>query len=744
MKSLIKVTMLLACLLFYNQLKAQTPILKGVVKGADQSKEPSPLPGAVVLWIGTDNAVPTNENGAFELPVNVTLPHKLLVSFIGYKTDTILVVDSEKFINIILNAAIDLKQIDVTARNQTTDISTLKLINSELIKEGELQKAACCNLSESFETNPSVDVNYSDAVTGAKEIQLLGLSGIYTQTLTENIPALRGLAVPYGLNYVPGPWMESIQVSKGAGSVANGYDAITGQINIEFKKPEKSDPFFLNLFADNEGRVELNTINNISLNKKWKYMLLAHGSFMDKKSDHNGDGFLDQPLTKQLNFYNRLFYHSGNKLEGQVGVKGLYEDRLGGQTFFNPERDKGTTNYYGLRVTTKRFEIYTKSGLVYPKLHYKSMGLQTDFTYHNQEAYFGLKNYSGIQKSFYTNYSYINIIGTTENKIKAGVDFKYDNYSENYNDSVFERTESVPGVFAEYTFGGDDHKFGAIIGLRADNHNLFGNFISPRMHLKYNITPEVILRVSGGRGFRSPNPYADNIGVMASSKILSVIEKPQLEEAWNGGANLTLRYKLFGKEGSLAGDFYHTEFVHQLIIDQYSDPDAVLYYNLDGSSYATSFQVTLIYEVFKNMDMKIAYKTDNVKTDYLSLKAVAKPLVAKEKAMLNLAYKTNNELWIFDGTLQWEGAKPLPIMSGHNHDANSSAYSVDYFQLMAQVTKVFKKFEAYIGGENLLDYTQHNPIVGADNPFGNTFDATGVWGPIMGRKIYAGIRLSVK
>ncbi len=742
-RKLIYVSLVALMISGYKSLNAQSVQITGTVLGTELNGKKYSLPFANVFWEETLSGTSTDEKGFFKLAVIDTLPHNLIISYVGYYSDTIQVNDYRKKIEVQLKSQ-ELKTVQIISKRQTTEISTLKPINSELITEGELLKAACCNLSESFETNPSVDVNYNDAVTGSKEIQLLGLSGIYTQTLAENIPTLKGLAVPYGLNYVPGPWMSSIQISKGAGSVANGYEAITGQINVEFKKPEKTDHFFINLFQDDQGRSEFNSINNIFISKRWKYMLMTHADYIGKKSDHNNDGFLDQPLTKQINVYNRLFYNDGKKLEGQIGLKTLYEDRVGGQVNFNKSNDKGTTNSYGFGVVTKRAELYTKTGLIYPKTPYKSMGLQTSFTYHEQDAFFGLKKYSGNQKSAYFNFSHINIISTTDHHIKAGADYKYDDYNESYNDSAFFRIESVPGIFGEYTYGGESKKFGAILGARVDYHNLFGWLFTPRLHLKYNLSPEFIIRLSGGRGFRTPNPFADNIGVMVSSKKLLVLEKPNLEDAWNGGLNITTRFKFLNHEGSLALDYYRTEFKHQLIIDQYSRPDAVLYYNLIGKSYANSFQTTLTYELIDRLNIKLAYKLDDVHTDFLTQTNKLKPLVSRDKALVNFSFKTRKEFWIFDATLQWEGVKPLPATNSDAHHMLETNYSPDFYMMQAQVTRVFKTWDIYFGGENLLDFTQHNPIIASNSPFSSNFDASNVWGPIMGRKFYIGIRLSIK
>ena len=472
-------------------------------------------------------------------------------------------------------------------------------------------------------------------------------------------------------------------------------------------------------------------------------MLMLHGDYSGLKNDANDDGFLDSPLSKQLNVYNRFRFHSGKKLEGQGGVKVILEDKLGGQTNFNESTDKLTTNSYGIGVKTRRIEAYTKTGMVFPATPYKSMGLQLAATYHDQQSYFGLKEYNGTQQSFYANYLYVTMIKSTDHKIKLGIDYKYDWYDETYNQSPLKSTEQVPGASAEYTFDYRE-KFGVIAGARIDYHNKYKWIYTPRLHLKYNFTPEVIVRVSGGKGFRTPRIYADNIGVMASSKTLVVLEEPEPEIAWNTGANMAVRFKLFEHEGAWSIDYYYTNFQNQFIVDQYSNPYSVLYYNLRGTSYANSFQTTLTYELVTGLALKAAYKLDDVHTNYLELKSTSKPMISRNKGLLNLGYETPRKKWRMDATAQLEGAKPLPVKSGENNTVFVKKFSPSFAIVNAQVTKVFKKWELYGGIENLLGYTQKNPIISANNPFSNEFDATNVWGPVSAQKMYVGMRMSFR
>lgn len=727
-------------------LKITGQQINGEVMSMEKNGDMASLVGASVVLQGTAKATVTDENGKFQLSVE-SFPATITVSYIGYKSDTLTIKNSQPLM-IHLKPAIDLKQADVVEKTDALGLSTLKPFNAETITQKELLKAACCNLSESFETNPSINVNYTDAVTGAKEIQMLGLSGIYMQMLAENIPTMRGLGQTFGLNYVPGPWMESIQITKGAGSVVNGYESLTGAINIEFKKPEDTPRGYINLYRASTGNTEFNGIYNQKLNSKWSTMLLLHGDILQRKMDHNDDLFLDAPLVKQINAYSRWRYHSGNKLEAQIGLKALSEQRDGGQVYFDINTDKGTTKHYGTQIKTNRVEFYTKTGLVFPEKPYKSVGWQNDFTYHDVKSFFGLKNYNGNQFSYYSNLIYQSIIHTTDHKYRIGASFLMDSYDEHYDEPQNEYSRNVlfavPGVFTEYTYEYLE-RFALVAGLRGDYHNEFGIFVTPRLNAKFNFTENLIVRASAGNSFRTANIIADNIGYMASGKVLIVKDALQPERAWNEGANITWKFHIANRDASLNTDFYRTDFTNQVIVDPYSDPNYIQFYNLDGKSYSQSFQVALNYELINQLNVRIAYKFDDVHITYYNLGTTEKPMVSRNKGLVNLAYETLNKKWRADFTAQFEGQKKLA--STHTHDGiteNPDKRSPAYVILNAQVTKVFRKFELYAGGENLTSYVQNDPIISADNPFDKTFDATDIWAPIMGIKIYGGFRMSIK
>lgn len=634
-----------------------------------------------------------------------------------------------------------LKEVIIKQQMSTTRTSLLKPMKVEEIGKGELLKAACCNLSESFETTPSVDVAFTDAVSGYKQVQMLGLAGPYTLITRENIPDIRGLASITGLTYTPGMWIEGMQLSKGTGSVVNGYESVAGQINIELRKPFEDDKLLLNLYQNTQGRSEGNLYGRKEFNEHLSTGLFLHGSSQWLKVDQNKDGFLDQPLNKQFILLNRWFYQAPKGWEVQAGLKGIYSSNTGGQWDYNSGEEQVVGKPWGYELNTKRAEGWAKIGKIFTQRKATSMGLQLSGVYHDQDAHFGTRIYDATQKSLYANFIFQTIINNTNHVIKGGLSTVLDDYNEHFESTPLSRTEIVPGAFVEYSYNYLD-KFNAVLGLRGDYDNIYGGFITPRLHLRYAPFKKTAIRASIGRAQRTANVLAENMGYMAGSRafIIPVSGSTfnlQPEVAWNFGLNLTQKFRLNYRDGAIGIDYYDTHFQNQVVADV-EQPGQVSFYNLAGKSYAHSLQAQLDYELIHNLSMRLAYRWYQVMTDYTSgLKE--KPLVAANRAFANFGYETNNS-WKFDYTIQWVGPKRLP--ASYN---TGSYYSPSFVQMNAQISKAFKNnLEVYVGGENLTNYMQSSPILGASDPYGKEFDASMIWGPVMGRNIYAGVRYSIK
>ena len=749
---------MLRYILLWGLLLPLTAFAQQFSKGTVVDEANLPLMGAEVYWNGTQIGVSTDDNGTFTLK-RTENSNTLVISYIGYKTKTIKVTNSEA-LHIQLEPQSALEEVVVTQKRANTMKSQWQVANLHTMSSGELLKAACCNLSESFSTNPSIDVNFSDAVTGNKQIKMLGLTSPYILMAEENIPAMRGASQAYGLSFVPGTWIESIQITKGAGSVINGYESISGQINYEIEKPINARPFFLNLYTSEDSRYELNAHTKVKLSDKWATSLLAHGNVRQRKSDHNHDGFIDNPIGNQINLLNRWQYSNAEKgWVSFVNLNYMKDERQAGQIDYNPLTDKGTTNAWGSEVNSERFTLSNKTGYVFPDTTYKSIGLQNSFQSHRQDSYFGLNSYDIHQKSWYGNLIYNSIIGNTQHKFATGLSGTYDDYNEQLTTSAlagdFSRIDRSVGAFFEYTYDNLSN-FSFVAGIRADSHNNLGNFITPRFHLRYNPWKEATFRLSAGRGKRAANVIAENQQLLASSRQLHIIGgdggklyglNPEI--AWNYGASFLQAFKIWGKNAELSVDFYRTHFDNQVVVDLDHSPQQALFYNLNGKSFANSLQAEVSITPVKGLDFKAAYKYYDVQTQFTKGQ-LEKTLTPKHRWFANIAYETadthenNHSQWKFDVTFNWLGEQRLPSTATNPLPYRLSDYAPSFATLNAQITRVFSKtFEVYVGGENITNYKQANGILAADAPFGAYFDSTMQYAPAFGQMYYAGMRFKL-
>ncbi|MCD4737077.1 MAG: TonB-dependent receptor [Bacteroidales bacterium] len=729
------IIILWVCLICFSVSHAQH--LEGIVYESTGKNDKIPLTGVNVFWPGTFRGTVTDENGEFYIHAEQPGDTMLIVSYIGYTNDSLTLDTNNHYYEIVLNEIQILEEVVVSENQRSSFVSEIQPLHVQSLTGHELKKAACCNLSESFETNASVDVSYSDAVTGAKRIELLCLHGKYTQMMTENIPNLRGLSSTYGLGYIPGSWMESIQISKGTSSVVNGYESITGQINTEFKKPDNSEKFFLNGYINHIGKYEGNVFGSVKINDKWSTAIFGHAENFDNKIDRNGDSFLDQPLVRQFNVFNRWKYMN-DKHTAQLGINILNEERTGGQLEFDKAENPVNQPYYGINIKTNRYEVWGKTGYVFENLNNTSIGFVNSFTYYDQASLFGLTRYSGKEKTYYANLIFQSVLGSEKHKYSTGLSYIYDDYRESLSDSIFSRIENVPGAFFQYTYS-NEKNLTILAGIRADFHNNFGAFYTPRVHLKYNLDEHTIFRASGGKGYRTANIISENSFLLASSRKLKILEDPDQEKAWNYGVNLTRNFDIAERELSLNIEFYRTEFQNQVIIDRDSSPFEVNVYNLKGKSYSNSFQVEVAYELIKNLDLAAAFRINDVKMT-INDKLEREPLVNKYKGLLNLSYLTYLERWQFDFTTQLNGNSRLPKTSDLPEEYRKPMESPEYVIINSQITRYFRNWDIYLGVENLTDFRQTDPIIAPDDPYGPYFDSSVVWGPLMGRKFYLGIR----
>ncbi len=704
-----------------------------------------PLIGANIYWLGTTQGTVTNIDGQFELASNAS-SHKLVASYVGFIADTLDVLRLDASGIVINLSPLQIDEVEVAARKAGASMSRLETLTTIKITGDELCRAACCNLGESFETNASVDVNYTDATTGAKQIQLLGLSGRYVQMMTENIPNFRGISSPYGLSYVPGAWMESIQLSKGVGTVLNGYEAFTGQINVDYKKPTGNELLFVNVFGNSTGRAEANVNSSFHVSPHWSTAIMAHYSNDTHVTDENNDDYRDEPNAEQFNFVNRWNYSSEGGFNLNAGMKVVHELRTGGQTDFDGERPSSTL--YGVSVETNRVESWAKGGIVLSRPN-TSIGLVASYIYHDQNSFFGNRGYDGTQHSVYANAVYQSQMGSERHQFHSGFSVQGDRYNEGVNFNLSdgqqlndnEYDDYSGGLFYQYTYQIPD-KLTLMAGVRGDWHNHYNFFVTPRLHVRYQPFEHTIVRLAAGRGYRTSSVYAENNYLMASSRNWQVENPFMQEKAWNYGINITQYIDVWGRELMLNGEFYRTDFSDQLVIDYDESARTLSFYELRGKSYANNLQFETKYTPVNGLDVTAAIRWNDARQN-IGGEMMKRPFVSEYKGLVALSYATALKKWQFDASVQLNGGGRIPDTSENPLQYQRSTSFGSYQVYQAQVTKFFRKWQLYVGGENLGNFTQENPIIAGNDPFGTYFDGSMVWGPLMGRRFYAGIRVFI-
>ena len=718
-----------------------------------------PLPFAQVYHMEREKLIETDANGEFTLKLNARAT--LIATYVGYTRDTVVVEPGTAEARFYLTGENDLDESKVVAQQST--MPKLKSIKTEVITAAGLCKMACCALAESFENSASVTVGFSDAVTGARQIKLLGLSGTYTQMLDENRPVMRGIASPFGMSFVPGQWLESIQIAKGPSSVINGLEAITGQINMEHRKPTDETPLFVQLYGSSDAMFEANIASAIQFNEKWSMINMAHVGGTAYKMDHNQDGFRDEPQDLQLNFTSRWLYYAPSGMQIRFGGRFLNDDRLGGQ--MDATKDNAYNlqhNIWGSKIRNRGVNGYFKIGVPLAEDNHANIALVTDFNHHEFNSFFGLKNYDGRQNSAFANLIYQNEINEFH-KVEFGATWQYDDIRQGYGYDYltdFSRKEHAISGFGEYTYTWEE-ALTFVGGVNLEYNTLHGWLFAPRANVRWAPADWVTLRALGGRGYRTANIFTDNLGIFSTGKDFVIPDKLDLlEDAWTWGGNVTF-YLPFGAEDTetyLSFDYFHNDFNKQVVVDPERNMLAIEFYNLDGKSYTNTWQVDFSVNPLERFNITATFRYTDAKVTLKDQGLVERPMTSRYKGVLNMQFATAMNKWTFDFTAQLNGPMRIPRYAAEVWDMETSPV---YPMLYAQITRKFKGIDVYVGAENILGYRQHHAIIGAEDPFGlnfsdggmhtmtsssyipQIFDASNVWGPLMGRKIYIGLRYTL-
>ena len=743
-------------------------VLRGKVFEEVTPDQYSPLPGAFVMWKGGEDGVESDGFGFFQLETRKQRD-TLRVSMVGYETVEVLF-NGQSFLEIPLSPGVLLESADVVFEEKSQSVSLLDPLNIQLLSRKELCKAACCNLSEAFETNASVDASFTDAVTGTRQIHMLGLAGKYTQLLVDNLPGPRGLNVVQGMGFIPGPWIENIYISKGVGTVASGYESLTGQINVAHRNAETAEPLFVNVFLGGSGRMEFNHVSRHRVSRRWDTVLMSHGEYGQRVNDRNGtdvdgdgradgDGFLDAPLKKDVVIRNEWRFVGDRGWRGEFALMGVDMEREAGMF--------GASPLWKATTQIERIEAHAKVGYVLPGKEGRSWGSQWSATSHEHRHEFGNRTYHGVQNTFRGSILRMGFIGTESLKYSAGVSYLYDDYDEQgtwaspasalpgaVDPDTLRRTEHVPGAYLETTWNGNPRS-SVVAGLRVDRHNLWGTVVTPRIHARWSVTEQTSLKLVGGTGFRTPNVLMEELGVWASNRAWVIEDSLRPEQGWNVGLNVTSKFKLLYRDADLAIDGYWTEFQNRAVVDLDVDAHEVRISNLNSrESRSLTTQAELGWSLHRRWDMRLAYRFVHATTERTNAAeqgTLMDPYVPRHRAFTQWSYSSkpdaDGRLWNADFTVQWVGPQRIPRPDADFDDRLPSEFEADFVVVNGQLSRVFAPgVDVYFGVENILNYKQQSPIVGWElagqdaQAFAQNMDASLVYGPVFGRMIYLGGR----
>lgn len=719
-----------------------------VIKGKVTNNKNEPLSNAYVYWLGTNSVVATSESGDFELSVLNVKQKRLVASYVGYLADT-LDVGEESYVEIRLREVSELEEVVVSGQKNGIIMSNLKPIKVEQITTAELKKSACCDLAGCFETQNTVQAQTTNIITNSKELRILGLSGVYNQLLLDGLPMVQGLSYTYGVSGIPGVLVENIHISKGANSVVQGFESISGQINVEMKEPGHSDKALLNAYINSYLEKQFNVHYTLKKEKKWSNLTAVHVVQPANRIDNDEDGFLDLPLLTRYMIFNKWKY--GNEKRwgwySNIGASYLNEERIGGQKSYNSGSDKGSTSVYGQLVKINQPQVWTKTGYVFDD--FQKISLNIGAYTHNQKSYFGTVGYNARQTSVNSNIQYDLHFG--KNVLNMGFSYRYMNLKEDiaFTDTFLHRTysgnylknEKIAGFFAENTLYLFNDKLTWIAGARFDHHNNFGMIFTPRTLLKVDISPETSIRASIGKGWRTVSFFSENIGVLASSRDIVFVEELEPEKAFNYGINFTQKFTTTDESlsGYFSADLYRTDFQNQVFPDYDTDPRRVYVRNFKEKSTSNGFQAEVNFKLIKIYDVKFGYNFLDVFTEANGQKQTL-PFNPKHKFLATFSFKPKSNKFNFDVNMHWFGKQRLPDTHLNPVEFQRPDYSETYYLVNAQFTYNFKRFELYAGSENIFGFRQDRPIMSWQNPFGPYFDTSSAWGPTRGRDVYAGIR----
>lgn len=675
----------------------------------------------MMIGNGSQESILSDSLGYFSLS-EANLNQQIVIDAFGYQLDTFNVVALDSKYK--LSSVTDLETLTVSKKKKGSSIMFAKTIQTENITEKELYKAACCNLAESFETNPAVDASFSDGATGTKTIKLLGLGGKYALLSVENMPRIRGNNLYNGLAAIPGSWVESIQILKGNSSVSNGFEGMSGQINTQLKGLDHAKSIQeINSYVNSLGRYELNGINQIVHTDKLKSAILWNHSSWANKIDQNNDGFYEMPGSNQQNLLLRTKFSPSNKIHNQINLSYNRSEKNGGSDLYK----------FNLNLNEQNYGLFGKSGIVLNDPG-KSIGLQYSYNEYAFNGKIGNKSIDSKSEELYLNLMHQSYINNTNHGIKMGVSYLKEKLNDEvvYDDvdsSYYRFSRSIIGAFIEYT-GTLSDKDQLTVGLRTD---AYGNdfYLLPRLNYKHSFNNNLVYRLGAGRAIKSNYFLAENYGSMINNRrVYGLGNLIDPEDSYSLFNSVWYKFKIGYREASLLVEHHYQDFNNRYLA-HYQDNALVIKQHKKATN--QSFLVQFNYEVFPGFDLKVAYKYNEQKAEDLGFNQNNLWLLPKNRSFINMSYETRDN-WIFNATLNRIGRQFLPPVNLSDIPVNNEITA--FYKLGAQISKTHKRWRAYLGVENALNVRQENVWFGieSDSP-----EASISYLPPIGTVIHFGI-----
>lgn len=722
---------------FYGEVKDQQQVV---------------LPDAVVVWTGTSIGATTSETGEFVLPLpsdTTHLPLRLAVIY-GDAQDTFLIDDLHVYWSLEMTASVGLKEVVIKDAVSGAYISVLQPVKTEIINRAELRKAACCDLAGCFETQSTVQPTTTNILTNAKELRILGLSGVYNQVLLDGLPTVIGLTYTYGTGSIPGSMLENIWVVKGANSVAQGFEGMVGQITVYPREGGIAEPVTADVLLNSFGEQHYNAATAVKKNK-WSNYLALHYSHPGGKWDRDNDQLLDLPLLTRYGIYNKWRYRKENEKgwSSFVAARWVKEERIGGQTFFHPDADAGTSSAYGQILRYQQPELLTKTGYRFDPNH--KITLLASVSAQQQDSWFGLTSYRAQQQYAYANLQYEWYWGPKKlHELKAGSSYRRLHLNEDIAfapadtlgrtyDGNYRTNDAIPGFFAENTLHLDGDRWVLITGLRADHHQRYGWLAVPRALLRFTPSADMDWRLSAGRGWRNVYLFPENTALLAGNRDIQFTEALDPERSWNVGINMIRRRTIRQIQCTATADVYRTWFQNQFFPDYDTSPTLALISNFRETSVSNGIQVELSAQWTKRVELKTAWNYLDVFRRYDGQKKVL-PFNPRHRVLGVLTLRSANLRWQLDLNMHWYGEQRLPDTRLNPEPLRRPDYAPAYTIASSQLKYTFPKeqVELFIGCENIMDFRQLRPVPGWEQPFARGFDPAFAWGPVRGREWYVG------